>query len=61
MKNLLLVLIGLATLGSVLALAWVLGTPAAPDPRVAQLEAELKEARRTIATLKRDLEKRELP
>ncbi|HCN27205.1 MAG TPA: hypothetical protein DIT64_00110 [Verrucomicrobiales bacterium] len=61
MKNLLLVLLGLATLGSMLALAWVLGTPAAPDPRVAQLEAEIKEARRTIATLKRDLEKRELP
>lgn len=60
MKNLLIALLGLSTLGTALTLAWVLGTPAAPDPRVAQLEAELKEARRTIASLKRDMEKRDL-
>lgn len=60
MKNLLIALLGLSTLGTALTLAWVLGTPAAPDPRVAQLEAEIKEARKTITSLKRDLEQREL-
>lgn len=44
-----------STLACVLALAWVLGTPAPSDPRVAKLESELKEARDMISQLRRDL------
>lgn len=43
------------TLASLIALAWILGTPAPADPRLAKLEAELKEARQTISQLRRDL------
>ncbi len=44
-----------STVAAVLALAWVLGTPAAADPRVTKLESELKEARDLVAQLRRDL------
>lgn len=47
--------LALLLVGCVLALAWVLGTPAPADSRVAKLEAELREARQTITQLKRDL------
>ncbi|MBV6499568.1 MAG: hypothetical protein CJBNEKGG_02025 [Prosthecobacter sp.] len=43
------------TLVSLISLAWLLGTPAPADPRVAKLETELKEARLTIAQMRRDL------
>lgn len=46
------------SIGCIVALAWVLGTPAPIDPRVARLEADLKEARQTIAQLRRDLAER---
>lgn len=59
MKNTFLALMGFVTLASVAAMAWVLGTPAPPDPRVQKLEVELKEAKKTIASLRRELEKRE--
>jgi hypothetical protein len=45
-------------LASIVALAWVLATPPPPDPRVARLEADLKEARQTISQLRRDLANR---
>jgi hypothetical protein len=44
------------TIGCVIALAWVLGKPIAEDPRVTQLEAELKTAKETISQLKKQLE-----
>jgi hypothetical protein len=47
--------LALLLVGCILALAWVLGTPAPADSRVAKLEAELREARQTITQLKRDL------
>lgn len=47
--------LALLLVGCILALAWVLGTPAPADPRVAKLESELREARQTITQLKRDL------
>lgn len=47
--------LALFSIGCIIALAWVLGTPAPTDPRVARLEADLKEARQTIAQLRRDL------
>lgn len=47
--------LALLSIGCIVALAWVLGTPAPIDPRVARLEADLKEARQTIAQLRRDL------
>lgn len=59
MKNTFLIMMGATTLISVAAMAWVLGTPAPPDPRLPKLEAELKEAKKTIASLKRELERRE--
>lgn len=49
------VTLALLLMGSIIALAWVLGTPAPTDARVAKLEAELREARQTISQLKRDL------
>lgn len=49
------VTLALLLMGSIIALAWVLGTPAPTDTRVAKLEAELREARQTISQLKRDL------
>jgi hypothetical protein len=58
MKHAALVLLGLTSAGSLLALAWVLGRSPAPDPRLAVLETELSEAKRTIASLKRELERR---
>lgn len=61
MKHAALVLLGLTSAGSLLALAWVLGRSPAPDPRLAALETELKEARRTIASLKREVERRAEP
>lgn len=51
----LIVLLSATTLGCVIALAWILGTPAPVDPRVASLEADLKEARQTIAQLRKEL------
>ncbi len=47
--------LALLSIGCIVALAWVLGTPAPIDPRVARLETDLKEARQTIAQLRRDL------
>lgn len=61
MKNAALVLLGLTSAGSLLALAWVLGRSPAPDPRLAALETELTEAKRTITSLKRELERRAEP
>lgn len=58
MKHAALVLLGLTSAGSLLALAWVLGRSPEPDPRLAVLETELSEAKRTIASLKRELERR---
>jgi hypothetical protein len=58
MKNVVLALLGLTSAGSLLALAWVLGRSPEPDPRLAVLEAELAEAKRTVASLKRELERR---
>lgn len=49
------VTLALLLMGSIVALAWVLGTPPPTDARVAKLEAELREARQTISQLKRDL------
>lgn len=46
------------TLVSLIALAWILGTPTPADPRLAKLEADLKEARQTISQLRRDLASR---
>lgn len=46
------------TLISLVALAWVLGTPTPADPRLANLEAELRDARQTISQLRRDLASR---
>jgi hypothetical protein len=54
MKPLTIVLAA-STAACVLALAWVLGTPAPADPRVAKLESELREARDLITQLRRDL------
>lgn len=54
MKPLTIVLAA-STFLSVIALAWVLGTPTPSDPRVTKLEAELKEARDLISQLRRDL------
>jgi len=54
MKPLTIVL-AVSTFACVIALAWVLGTPAPADPRVAKMESELREARETIAQLRRDL------
>lgn len=51
-------LLALCSVACIIALAWVLGTPAPIDPRVAKLEAELKESRQTIAQLRRDLANR---
>jgi hypothetical protein len=61
MKNAVLVLLGLTSAGSLLALAWILGRTPEPDPRLAVLETELTEAKRTIASLKRELERRAEP
>lgn len=47
--------LALLSVGCIIALAWVLGTPPAVDARVSKLEAELREARQTITQLKRDL------
>lgn len=58
MKHAALILLGLTSAGSLLALAWVLGRSPEPDPRLAVLETELSEAKRTIASLKRELERR---
>lgn len=55
MKTLLLSLTGI-TIGCLITLAWFLGTPPAEDPRVAQLEADLKTAKETISQLKKQLE-----
>jgi hypothetical protein len=61
MKNAVLVLLGLTSAGSLLALAWLLGRSPEPDPRLAVLETELTEAKRTVASLKRELERRAEP
>jgi hypothetical protein len=45
-------------MASIIALAWVMATPPEPDPRMARLEAELREARQTITQLRRDLANR---
>lgn len=58
MKHAALILLGLTSAGSLLALAWVLGRSPEPDPRLAVLETELSEAKRSIASLKRELERR---
>jgi hypothetical protein len=54
--------LALLCISCIIALAWVLGTPAPVDPRMARLEADLKEARQTITQLRRELaEKAALP
>lgn len=58
MKNPLVLLLGCLSLISTLAAAWLLATPAPVDPRVARLEADLQEARQTIAQLRADLTRR---
>lgn len=58
MKNPLVLLLGCLSLISTLAAAWLLATPAPVDPRVARLEADLQEARQTIAQLRADLARR---
>lgn len=50
--------LAVTNIASIIALAWVLGTPAPDDPRIARLEADLKEARQTISQLRRDLANR---
>jgi DNA replication protein DnaD len=50
--------LALTNIVSIIALAWVLGTPAPDDPRIGRLEADLKEARQTISQLRRDLANR---
>ena len=58
MKNPLVLLLGCLSLISTLAAAWLLATPAPVDPRVTRLEADLQEARQTIAQLRADLARR---
>jgi len=50
--------LAVTNIASIIALAWILGTPAPDDPRLARLEADLKEARQTISQLRRDLANR---
>lgn len=50
--------LAVTNIASIIALAWVLGTPAPDDPRIARLESDLKEARQTISQLRRDLANR---
>lgn len=50
--------LAVTNIASIIALAWILGTPAPDDPRLARLETDLKEARQTISQLRRDLANR---
>lgn len=54
--------LALFSISCLIALAWILGTPAQIDPRLARLEADLKEARQTISQLRREsMERSTLP
>lgn len=53
--------LALLSISCIIALAWILGTPAPIDPRVARLEADLKEARQTISQLRRELAEKPAP
>lgn len=55
MKNIVVPLLGAVSIISTGAVAWLLATPPAVDPRAVKLETELQEARQTIAKLKADL------
>lgn len=55
MKNLVVPLLGAVSIVSTGTVAWLLATPPSVDPRTVKLEAELQEARQTIAKLKADL------
>lgn len=47
-----------STLVCAIALVWTLSAPTPPDPRLAQMESDLKAARETIAQLRKDLANR---
>ncbi len=53
--------LALFSISCLIALAWILGTPAQIDPRLARLEADLKEARQTISQLRRELAEKPAP
>lgn len=53
--------LALLSISCTIALAWILGTPAPTDPRVARLETDLKEARQTISQLRRELAEKPVP
>jgi hypothetical protein len=53
--------LALFSISCLIALAWILGTPAPTDPRVARLETDLKEARQTISQLRRELAEKPAP
>ena len=53
--------LALLSVSCIIALAWLLGTPAPLDPRVARLETDLKEARQTISQLRRELAEKPAP
>lgn len=53
--------LALFSISCLIALAWILGTPAQIDPRIARLEADLKEARQTISQLRRELAEKPAP
>jgi len=55
------VTLALVCVACIVALSWILATPAPPDPRMAVLEAELKEARQTVLDLKQELSSRPPP
>lgn len=61
MKNILIPILGAATIVSTGALAWLLATPSATDPRAVKLESELQEAQKTITRLKADLARASKP
>lgn len=55
MKNIVVPILGAVSIVSTGAVAWLLATPASVDPRATKLEADLKEARQTITSLKAEL------
>jgi hypothetical protein len=56
-----ILLLALFSISCLIALAWILGTPAQIDPRIARLETDLKEARQTISLLRRELAEKPAP
>lgn len=56
-----LIALGVLSATSILALAWKMASPPPPNPRMAELETELKEAKQTIAQLRKELALKPVP